>query len=251
MRSYLRAAALTLAAIAALADVPAQAQLGGMIRRGAGRVVGSAAAGAATQAATPAATPAPAPRAPTFDEHTLEVTAPVLERFIASLNAEAAERTRVAGERSRAGELRAQVERYERCQQRENEARDARGADLAANAGPELAMRLSQAMMRGDTVTYYRLMDSVMTVQRGGPSQCGERPAQAYETLRRLDNSDHIAGIAADAGSFTIRQLAVLRERIAPWVLSGGGQGSFTTAEREVLERRGDELRRYAEQLQS
>lgn len=247
MRSYIRTAALTLAALATLADVPAHAQLGGMIRRGAARVASGAAAGAVS----PAATPAPVRQAPTFDEHTLEVTAPVLDRFVAALDAEGAERTRMAGERARAGELRAQVERYERCQQRENEARDARGADLAANAGPELAMRLSQAMMRGDTVAYYRLMDSVMTVQRGGPSQCGERPAQAYETLRRLDNSDAIAGIAADAGSFTIRQLAVLRERIAPWVLSGGREGNFTVAEREVLARRADELRRYAEQLQS
>lgn len=247
MRSYIRTVALALAVFAALADVPAQGQLGGMIRRGAARVAGGAAAGAVTQAATPA----PASRAPTFDEHTLEVTAPVLDRFVAALNAEAAERARMAGERARAGDLRAQVERFERCQQREEDAREARGAEIAASAGPELAMRMSQAMMRGDTATYFRMVDSLMTVQRGGPSECGERPTQAYETLRRLDNSGHVDGIAADAGSFTIRQFAILRERIAPWVLSAGREGSFTAAEREVLARRADELRGHAEQLRS
>jgi 16S rRNA U1498 N3-methylase RsmE len=106
--------------------------------------------------------------------------------------------------------------------------------------------------MRGDTATHRRLMDSLMVAAHGGPSQCGERPTTAYAALRRLDQAgEHVAGVAADAGRFTVRQFAILRERIAPWVLSNGAEGGLTPDERRVLEARRAELARHGELLRA
>lgn len=244
-RSRFLIACAALAAVS-FADTSAHAQLGGMVRRAAGRAAGNAAANAV---GAPTSSQA---RAPRFDEYTLEITAPVLERFLAGLDAEQAERARVARERAGAGDLRAQVERYERCRDREQEAQDERSAAVAQASG-EVATRMAQAMIRGDTATYYHLADSLIAASgKAAPSACGERPSAAYETLRRLDDADeHVAGAAADAGGFTIRQFAVMRERIAPWVLSRGREGGFTADERRVLEARQADLSRHEEQLRS
>ncbi|MBB4638017.1 hypothetical protein [Longimicrobium terrae] len=231
MRSLLRTLILSAAALSIAA--PADAQLGGLARRAAARAAGNAAGQAVGLPSSNGA------RAPEFNDETLEITPQVVTRFIAALDAEASQRQRLAGERAAAGSLRAEVERYERCTSRADENRQQSEA-AAASENLGLAVRISQALLRGDTTTYRRLTDSMVVAQGAAAdytAACGQRPNAAYQAISRLDNAgDLVAGAAADAGQFTIRQFAVLRERIAPWVLSHGRQGGFTAEERRALE---------------
>ncbi|HEX8390847.1 MAG TPA: hypothetical protein VF665_00715, partial [Longimicrobium sp.] len=159
MRGLSRTLVFSAAALALTAG-DAHGQLGGIARRAAGRVVG----GAAAQAAQPAAAPAAASRAPRFDDETLEITTDVVNRFVLALNTEATERQKLAAERAAAGSMRAEVERYERCTARAADQRQDQNAALSAN-DDQLAMRMTQAILRNDTAAYRRMTDSLVAAQ--------------------------------------------------------------------------------------
>ena len=239
IRTYGRALFLA-AMMAGAAATSAQAQFGALRR---------AAAGVVTRGAENTVAPAgPASgstaRPPQFDHEVLEITPAILTRFTAAMNAERAERAEIAAQRATMGDLQAQVERYERCQRREDDRREAEDNSVDQAAQAQVAARMTQAMMRGDTGTYRRMIDSLTNAQaaRAGRSAqaCGGRPNQAYATLASLNNPEQrLLDAGAEAGGFTVRQLAVLKERIAPYVLSngnlGGASAAYTAAELEAL----------------
>lgn len=249
---------LFLMALLAAATIPAEAQFGALRRAAAGAAARAAGNGAAGAAAPAAARTSAAP--PAFDHETLEITGPVAQRFTAAMAAERHERARLAAERATLGEAQAAIERFERCQRREEERREAADQSVDQVQQAQLAARMTQAMMRGDTGTYRRMMDSLTNaqVQRAAQASaaCGARPSEAYATQARLQNAEQrIVDAAAEAGGFTVRQLGILRERIAPYVLAGGqlagGEQAYTVAEREVLRAALPGLTGYATELRT
>lgn len=229
---------LFLSALACAAATPAHGQFGALRR---------AAAGAAARAAgAPAATPATPSngRPPSFDHETLEITAAVAGRFQAALDAERAERTRLGADRAALGQAQVRIETYERCERRERERLEAADASVDQGQQAQLAARMTQAVMRGDTGTYRRMVDSITNARANQVSQasaaCGARPNDAYAVQTRVQNAEQrVADAAAEAGGFTTRQYAILRERIAPFVLAGGNlpgaERVYTAVELEAL----------------
>lgn len=250
----------------AAASVPdtAEAQIGGALRRAAQRRAEQAAAKkiagspdstqrAADSAAAPAAAApgAPAGRerpAPMFDGRTLELTPPVVDRFLRALAAEAPARAALAADRAKEGQYRATIDRYERCQERVMERQQAEMESRSEDPKMmEWQLRYVRAMMTGDTVTVRQVTDSLLAAGFRPDSTCGRRPAEAFQGVNRIENSEReIDGTAADAGEFSIEQYAVMKERVIPWAQArkAGRQlrAGFTAGEQAALEAKSAEI---------
>lgn len=232
-------------AIAALvAAPPAQAQIGGLLKKAKQKV--EAAAGAQPDTGAARSAPAPAPASgPRFNERVLEMTPAVLDRLVSALEAEAA--SRQARERELAAlpsdaEWRADKDKYDACLQ---------GLMLTPE-GQQLviahAQRMTQVRNEQDGAKAQAELD------RAVEPKCGRNPGQESPSSRRAALA-RSAGKTAPAGGFTAVQLAMLKERVVPFCsatqhgpgaaggasVPGSGRGVFyvyAAAEVEALQPR-------------
>lgn len=252
-------AVATLAAAIALSVVPAvsHAQLGGALKRAAKKKAEDALKGKPEQAPE-AAPPADAagrqgraaenmPSAsavPKFDATTIEITAPVVDRFLTGMAAEQKARAAFAKDQAKGAEYEATIDKYERCVQKKMEERNAEGSEQHVG----LYMNYWQAVMRGDTTNTRVLGDSLVKLGFGTPeAACGKRPVDAYKARSRLENeSSEVEGAGADAGNFSVRQYSVLKERIYPFVEAENRKqplkGGYTDAEMAAMRAKLPEL---------
>ena len=258
MRRIRALAVATLAAAFALSvPAPAHAQLGGALKRAAKKKAEEALKGKPEQ---PAETAAPTDEAarrgrageaygatsatPKFDAVTVEITAPVVNRFLTGMAAEVKAREAFAKDQAKGAEFEATIDKYERCVQKKMEERQAEGSEQHV----PLYMNYWQAMMRGDTTTTRVLGDSLVKLGFASPeAACGKRPVDAYKARSRLENeSSEVEGAGADAGNFSVRQYSVLKERIYPFVEAENRKqplkGGYTEAEMTAMRAKLTEL---------
>ena len=205
--------------------------------------------------AQPEATPAGQPQrgdaaatyaapVPKFDGTTLEITQPVLDRFLTAMAAEKKARADFEKERSKSAEFEATIDKYERCVQKKMDERNAEGSEQHI----PLYMNYWQAIMRGDTTTSRVLGDSLVKLGFASPeAACGKRPVEAYKARSRMENeSSEVEGAGADAGNFSVRQYSVMKERVFPFVEAENRKqpikGGFTEGEQAVMRAKITEL---------
>jgi len=259
MRSF--AAAALAAAFVLSVPTASHAQLGGALKRAAKKKAEDALKGKPEQpadTAAPAATPAAdagrrgraaenfgsTSATPKFDATTIEITAPVVDRFLAGMAAEQKARQAFAKDQAKGAEYEATIDKYERCVQKKMEERNAEGTEQHVG----LYMNYWQAVMRGDTTTTRVLGDSLAKLGFASPeAACGKRPVEAYMARSRLENeSSEVEGAGADAGNFSIRQYSVMKERIYPFVEAENRKqplkGGYTDAEMAAMRAKLPEL---------
>src|SRR5215208_4855008 len=155
MRSF--AAAALAAAFVLSVPTASHAQLGGALKRAAKKKAEDALKGkpekpadTAAPAATPAADAGRRGRAaenfgstsatPKFDATTIEITAPVVDRFLTGMAAEQKARQAFAKDQAKGAEYEATIDKYERCVQKKMEER---------NAGNRAARRALHELLAG------------------------------------------------------------------------------------------------------
>lgn len=147
--------------------------------------------------------------------------------------------------------------------QREGDAMVADSAKLQA-----VARRIQAAQQRGDMKEVQRLADSVgrgasglsqramasgQRAQKGVATKCGPEP-QAPDAPTRTETLTYsdVQAAGTKASGFDAQQYRILRERIAPYVLTQGKSSVpfvYTKSEVSVLESRLDALTPYADVL--
>lgn len=224
-RAVLRSAALALVIGSAL-PLPASPQVGGLIKKKLKQTIEQTRVGNDT-ATTASVTRA---RGPTFDEVTLEITPPLLDRFEKGVTAEAAARKDV--DRQVAKFL--PTDAFEECQQ-----------SLMRTPEAQTAYREYAGMLKGTDQEAMRKA-SEWYAQRLAEitrPKCGPSPSEA-----EIMKGDLLRGpekVGQTTAGLTERQYAVLKERILPFCTAAGASGPgdlridggyvYTTAEMEAL----------------
>lgn len=258
-KTLVAAALLALAAVAA-APAPAHAQLGGALKRAAKKKIEDKVGGGDAPAQPAAGAPGAAGSSagpvaiqrgsavPTFDGNTLEMTPEVVDRFLKAAVAEAPAKAAMAKDRANEGKYRATIDKYERCNQKEQEKLQ---EEMAAKANdPKMVqwqLEYYHAIMSGDTARVRAWTDSLITLGMRPSTVCGARPTDAYQGVNRIENADReVEGTAADAGDFSVQQYSIMKERVIPWLEAKkrgtAMRGGFSKTEQDALEAKSDAL---------
>ena len=159
-----------------------------------------------------------------FDAEVIEITAPVLDRFVTAYKAEKAEAARLATLKKKEADLAAAKDQKEMCVEKEQKAQQKVAADLAT--------RMQDAAAKNDAKAMVALQDTLMRMSRGElmKSACGGTGAEEQEQLDQIQNAESgLDKAGAAAGNFSFRQYAILRERIAGYVLGKAKSDRPTT----------------------
>jgi hypothetical protein len=207
----------------------------------------------------------------TFDDRVLEITPERIERVIKGIEAgkvmaqqveaqdlDAIDRANAAKREAYERDYQAYQEKraaLERCVEPEQEKMKGQMAgyvltDLEKARMEAVATRIKTAKERGDLAETRRLADSVSRAMMGRTqgavaaseagtralsAKCGTAPQEptrpVYQDALTYESVDRVE---VEAGGFTDAQYHILRERIAPFVVSGGESSSMAYTESEV-----------------
>ncbi|HEX6643800.1 MAG TPA: hypothetical protein VF037_03935 [Gemmatimonadales bacterium] len=226
-----------------------------------------------------------------FNDQVLEITEARLAQFMKGLEAETQMAARVEAqdtegiERSnkraqddydrKNDEYQKKSEAWDRCarpiEERSSSQMQAYGASAVDSVAlQKVAERIKAAQQRGDMTELRRLADSVgsasMAVANKGQAMaqssndevartCGARPVEPERpTLQTMLTFHDVRRAGLDASGFDDAQYSIMRERIVPFVVSGGknsGGMIYTEAEAAALSAQLAALSKYAEVLKS
>lgn len=213
----------------------------------------------------------PSSRAVKFDENVLEITAERMTAFSRGLEAEARMAAKVEAQdvesinrRNAAAqaayeqtdaEYQAKREARQACGEREMKPAEAQAAALQPTESDQarmeaVAARVQAAHKRGDAVEAKRLVDSlvngatmkrtnqaVASVTKGQANaiaRCGPAPIEPEKPVRiALLTYHEVQQAGIKASGFTPMQYQIMRERIAPFVVSNGKSSSFAYSDEE------------------
>jgi hypothetical protein len=229
-----------------------------------------------------------------FDESVVEITPAALDRLLKGLAAEQqvaarmnaqdlqkAERDNEAAQKAYDKQFAVyskQHDAWDKCVEKENAGANKESAAMQQEAEgmtddakmQALATRMQAAQQRGDMREVQRLADSVsratsgltarataanQRAQQGVATKCGAEPQAPTQPTRTesLTYSD-VQAAGSKASGFNDQQYRILRERIAPYVLSNGKSSVpfvYTKSELAALEGRRDVLQPYTELMKS
>jgi hypothetical protein len=198
MSSTLARACMTATALSLVLGVPTQAQITGLKKRVRGAI--EKATGASASAEAEAAQKSP------YNEHVLEMTAEVVERFAAALAAEEAEREEI----ERIAAAVRTPEAYQTCLMGVVTGPDYEALMAASSAASEkyLANPRDAAAAEAHRAAQQALVEHMKQT-------CGADPDTFRSSeLPKLQTRPTAAALAA--GGFTDTQYAILKERVAP-----------------------------------
>lgn len=200
MSSTLVKSCVYMVALALFAAAPAEGQLSGLKNR-AKKAVESVAGGGAEDKAAAAPTASGA-----YNEHVLEITTEVVERFEKALRAEEAERQEIA----RIAATVRTPEAYQACM-------------MTAMATPESEALMAAMAEKGEAylantsdaaaaAAHRKAQQDVMDFMA---RSCGPDPDQ-FESSELPKLQARPAKVGQEAGGFTVTQYTILKERVAP-----------------------------------
>lgn len=249
MTVALRSLALV-TAIAVVVPATADAQLGGLIKRKIQDKAAEKVADKAVEKATGESRSEPkygassASAVPTFNAEILEITPPVLERFVTGYKADKAERAKMMELKKKEGDLAAARDAKEACQEKLQKALEKQSRQLTPEA-QRLAIAYQSSVMKGEAKQAGVYYDSLMTMlyPNAKKDECGGSGADEADALEQLQNAEtEIEKAGALAGKFSFRQYAIMRERVAAYVVSKGKLKAYSATEIQAMDAKMAEL---------
>jgi hypothetical protein len=199
---------------------------------------------------------APMVKTPVASPNLVKIESSSIDQLLAGLAAEAAEAQRRSQDSVAYAQKKAA---WETCDADHRAKRERADRDMhAANDAPleAMARRAADAAKRGDMKTMQLISDSLTKAMaaaqarssaQAGPD-CGESPSNPFGRMRGSANS--LASAGAQAANLPLKQYALLRERVAHWVLVQGkvgpGQWAYWPDELSAMSARQSELARFA-----